>query len=264
MGLDNTSLPATLHKIDQLFCVFNAQKEIVETICRLYQTWNFTQEQIGRSTLETEMEKSTQVTISVVKKILEANLDESIRVSVERIWRNRNLQHEDSSVQAERWRISGLKKVLPSDDAKSMNGAEQLPLSVLQALVKKYEELSWPDAEVQLSTKEIRPYLSTRLQETFEIARTPRAIQWVLYRQKKKLEKGETRSQLSDELREEIYALWEQSFPKYGNPAMKGSWYSKCAETINQKYNLTWTFSVTAKNVKNVVQWMNQKKKSKQ
>ncbi len=227
----------------------------------MYSMWYYTQEEIGWKVLWSEMKKSIQVTVSVIKMILEANLEEEVRLWVNTIRRYENLQYTCSFVQSERWIKGGLKKILPSDTAKSMNGAEQLPLSVLQALVEKYEELSWPDAEVQLSAKEIRFYLSTRLQETFEIARTPRAIQWVLYRQKKKLEKGENRSQLSDELREEIYALWEQNFPKKGNPVMKGNWYRTYAETINQKYNLTWTFSLSAQNVKNVVQRINQKKK---
>lgn len=62
----------------------------------------YTQEEIGWKTLGEEMERSVPVTISVIKKLLEQNLDEHIRIAVDAIRREENLQYADSDVQSAR------------------------------------------------------------------------------------------------------------------------------------------------------------------
>ena len=48
------------------------------------------------------MEKSRQVTISVIKKLLELNLEEKIRLGIESVRRSQNLQYTNSTVQTDR------------------------------------------------------------------------------------------------------------------------------------------------------------------
>lgn len=252
-----------IRRVTYLTNVYSAETELVLTICNMYAMGCYTQEEIGWKTLGEEMDRSSPVTVSVIKKILEANLDGQIRQCVDAVRRWENLQFADSDVQRERWKIAGDLKVLSSEDAMVMNSAEQLPTDIAQELIKKHTQFTAVDVLPKFSSKELRITLAKWLSDTHQIEKTPRAVQGILYRHKKKLKKWESRNEISPELRMEMYAHWEESFPKNGSPAAKGKWYSEYAEEINIKHSLEWQFLITEKNIKNVIQWINQKKKKK-
>ena len=76
-----------IRRVEYLTQVYSSQHELVLTICDMYAMGTYTQEEIGWKTLGEEMEKSSQVTVSVIKRILEANLEEHIRLGVDAIRR---------------------------------------------------------------------------------------------------------------------------------------------------------------------------------
>ena len=255
------SIACAIRKVNYLTGVYNAQTEVVETICAMYEMWCYTQEEIGRKVLGEEMEKSRHVTISVIKKLLEWHLDEEIRQGIEVFRRTQNLQLTDSTVQTERGKKWWATKVLLWEDASRMNQIEPLSSVVIQELVEQHASLTAPWVSEKISAIVLRERLVTRLYDTYQIEKTPRALQGVVFRYKKKLEKWSVRNEIPEAIRTYMYTLWTETFPHTGNPRTKGQWYTDCAQAINEKYALKAPYLVSHNNVKNAIWRMNQKKK---
>lgn len=71
----------------------------------------------------------------------------------------------------------------------AMNRAEQLPTDIVQELIRKHTVLTAIDVSPKLSSELVRITLATWLSDIHQIEKTPRAVQGILYRHKKKLKK---------------------------------------------------------------------------
>jgi hypothetical protein len=100
------------------------------------------------------------------------------------------------------------------------------------------------------------------LDSTHHIHKTPRAVEAILLRYKKKLEVWWARKEIPEAIRTYLYTYWTATFPHTWNPRTKGQWYTDCAKHINEKYALEAPYLVSHNNVKNAIWRMNQKKKT--
>jgi hypothetical protein len=172
------------------------------------------------------------------------------------------LQLTNSTVQMARGKKWGATKVLLWEDASRMNQIESLSSVIIQELVKQHDLLTAPWAPEKLSATVLRERLVTRLSTTYAIQKTPRALEGVVFRHRKKLEKWTTRNEIPEAIRMYIYTYWTETFPHTWNPRTKGQWYTDCAKYINEKYALEAPYLVSHNNVKNAIWRMNQKKKT--